>query len=111
LPYGSSAALKFLNYIDPALKQDLNSDTPWAFSPMLSTMNKIHVSGQDGNDLTVSKASWEENVEHLTNGTSTKALAGDVAKRRKWFADEENRKSVKISQDVRSFVLFCGDWY
>ncbi|KAF5333866.1 hypothetical protein D9758_017104 [Tetrapyrgos nigripes] len=39
LPWGSSAALKFMNYIDPTLTHDLGSSTkPWALSPLVSTM-------------------------------------------------------------------------
>jgi len=39
LPWGTSAALKFMNYIDPTLEHDLTSYTkPWALSPLISTM-------------------------------------------------------------------------
>ncbi|KAK7447412.1 hypothetical protein VKT23_014121 [Stygiomarasmius scandens] len=39
LPWGSSAALKFMSYIDPTLTHDLASPTkPWALSPLISTM-------------------------------------------------------------------------
>jgi len=44
LPWGSSAALKFMNLIDPTLEHDLTSATqPWALSPLISTMpNLMH---------------------------------------------------------------------
>ncbi|KAG6916949.1 hypothetical protein DXG01_004498 [Tephrocybe rancida] len=39
LPWGSGAALKFMNYIDPTLEHDLTSQThPWALSPLVATM-------------------------------------------------------------------------
>ncbi|KAF8644906.1 hypothetical protein AX16_008189 [Volvariella volvacea WC 439] len=39
LPWGSSAALKFMQYVDPTLEHNLNSQTrPWALSPLISTM-------------------------------------------------------------------------
>ncbi|KAF4618824.1 hypothetical protein D9613_010086 [Agrocybe pediades] len=39
LPWGTSAVLKFMNYIDPTLEHDLQSSTkPWALSPLISTM-------------------------------------------------------------------------
>lgn len=39
LPWGSGAALKFMNYVDPTLEHDLTSHTkPWALSPLISTM-------------------------------------------------------------------------
>lgn len=39
LPWGSSAALKFMHFIDPTLEHDLMSSTkPWALAPLISTM-------------------------------------------------------------------------
>ncbi|KAH7101492.1 DUF1769-domain-containing protein [Auriculariales sp. MPI-PUGE-AT-0066] len=38
LPWGSSAALKFMNFIDPTLEHDLGGAKPWALSPLVSTM-------------------------------------------------------------------------
>ncbi|KAF8155856.1 hypothetical protein B0H34DRAFT_659245 [Crassisporium funariophilum] len=39
LPWGTSAILKFMHYIDPTLDHDLTSSTkPWALSPLISTM-------------------------------------------------------------------------
>ncbi|KAK1231767.1 hypothetical protein PQX77_005115 [Marasmius sp. AFHP31] len=39
LPWGSSAALKFMNFVDPTLEHDLTSSTkPWALSPLITTM-------------------------------------------------------------------------
>ncbi|KAF8966559.1 hypothetical protein BDZ97DRAFT_1917380 [Flammula alnicola] len=39
LPWGTSAVLKFMHYIDPTLEHDLaSSSKPWALSPMISTM-------------------------------------------------------------------------
>jgi len=39
LPWGIGAVFKFMNYIDPTLENDLQSNTkPWALSPLVSTM-------------------------------------------------------------------------
>ncbi|KAF9475708.1 DUF1769-domain-containing protein [Pholiota conissans] len=39
LPWGTSAVLKFMHYIDPTLEHDLTSSTkPWALSPLIATM-------------------------------------------------------------------------
>jgi len=39
LPWGTSAILKFMHYIDPTLEHDLLSSTkPWALSPLICTM-------------------------------------------------------------------------
>ncbi|OBZ67313.1 hypothetical protein A0H81_12610 [Grifola frondosa] len=39
LPWGSSAALRFMSFIDPTLEHDLaSSSKPWALSPLIATM-------------------------------------------------------------------------
>ncbi|PPQ78628.1 hypothetical protein CVT25_010592 [Psilocybe cyanescens] len=39
LPWGTSAVLKFMHYIDPTLEHDLTSSSkPWALSPLIATM-------------------------------------------------------------------------
>ncbi|KAF9225983.1 DUF1769-domain-containing protein [Gyrodon lividus] len=39
LPWGSSAALKFMQYMDPTLEHNLTSTSkPWALSPLIATM-------------------------------------------------------------------------
>ncbi|CAB4407431.1 unnamed protein product [Rhizophagus irregularis] len=43
LPFGSSLGLKILQYIDPGLQADIYSDEPWAYSPLVYTMNKINL--------------------------------------------------------------------
>ncbi|KAJ3033070.1 hypothetical protein HDV00_006802, partial [Rhizophlyctis rosea] len=42
-PTGSWLAIKFANVIDPALKTDIYSDTPWLYSPLLCSMNIVNV--------------------------------------------------------------------
>ncbi|KZV65332.1 DUF1769-domain-containing protein [Peniophora sp. CONT] len=43
LPWGSSAALKFMKYRDPTMDHDLSSQTkPWALSPLISSMPHLH---------------------------------------------------------------------
>ncbi|KAG0037463.1 hypothetical protein BGZ82_002462 [Podila clonocystis] len=44
LPPFSSIALKFVQFIDPGLQADIYSDKPWAFSPLIATMNTVNVS-------------------------------------------------------------------
>ncbi|KAI9628872.1 hypothetical protein KEM48_011266 [Puccinia striiformis f. sp. tritici PST-130] len=36
-----SVALKAISYIDPSLEHDIYSDKPWAWSPLLATMNHV----------------------------------------------------------------------
>ncbi len=42
-PTGAWIAVKFANYIDPALQTDLYADKPWLYSPMLCSMNAVNV--------------------------------------------------------------------
>jgi len=69
LPWGSSAALKFMNYIDPALEHDLNSQTkPWALSPLISTMPHFSHSRLDGSPSSSrsSSHSWHSAAESVS---------------------------------------------
>jgi hypothetical protein len=43
LPYGTGVALTAVGYIDPNLHHDLYADKPWAFSPLICTMTRVHV--------------------------------------------------------------------
>ncbi|KAG0198692.1 hypothetical protein BGX28_007883 [Mortierella sp. GBA30] len=45
LPPFSSIALRFIQYIDPGLRADIYSAQPWAFSPLIATMNAVNVQG------------------------------------------------------------------
>jgi hypothetical protein len=42
-PTGTWVAMKFANLIDPALQSDVYADKPWLFSPMLCSMNILHI--------------------------------------------------------------------
>ncbi|PWN49014.1 DUF1769-domain-containing protein [Violaceomyces palustris] len=51
LPYGTSIALQFVKVIDPNLQHDLYGDKPWAFSPLVATMNRVqtaHIPSLEG---------------------------------------------------------------
>lgn len=43
LPWGTTAALTAIKYIDPNLTHDVYADKPWAFSPLICTMTRVHV--------------------------------------------------------------------
>ncbi|TCD67432.1 hypothetical protein EIP91_012404 [Steccherinum ochraceum] len=38
LPWGFSAVTAFMQFMDPTLELDINSDRPWALSPLITTM-------------------------------------------------------------------------
>ena len=48
LPWGTSAALHAISYIDPNLHHDVYADKPWAFSPLICTMTRINVERLSG---------------------------------------------------------------
>ncbi|KAF9262340.1 DUF1769-domain-containing protein [Marasmius fiardii PR-910] len=63
LPWGSGAALKFMNFVDPTLEHDLTSSTkPWALSPLISTMPHFmhtRISGSPGSSPSSSTSSLD----------------------------------------------------
>ncbi|KAH8919853.1 DUF1769-domain-containing protein [Atractiella rhizophila] len=104
LPYGTTAILKFVKFIDPAIQHDLNGDKPWALSPLLATMNSIHIA-------TTEKDQWnpeppKEDLTSLVENLQT----GDVAQRKKHFASEEHRKSVTLNKEVIVTSDFCNGY-
>ncbi|KAK3843461.1 MAG: hypothetical protein J3R72DRAFT_440888 [Linnemannia gamsii] len=70
LPPLSSIALKFIQFIDPGLKADIYCDRPWAFSPLIATMNTVNVAGWHLDKATqkkVEEQGQEEDKERLEN--------------------------------------------
>ncbi|KAF9949587.1 hypothetical protein BGZ72_008669 [Mortierella alpina] len=70
LPPLSSIALRFIQYIDPGLQADIYCDRPWAFSPLIATMNTVNVTGWHLDKATQQKVAQEgqdEDKEHLEN--------------------------------------------
>ncbi|KAG0344548.1 hypothetical protein BG004_004363 [Podila humilis] len=59
LPPFSSIALKFIQYIDPGLEADIYGDKPWAFSPLIATMNIVNVSMSSFNGSAAASAATE----------------------------------------------------
>ncbi|KAK3811186.1 MAG: hypothetical protein J3Q66DRAFT_404574 [Benniella sp.] len=70
LPPLSSIALKFVQFIDPGLQADIYADKPWAFSPLIATMNAVNVSGWHIDKATQKKVEEHgeaKDREHLEN--------------------------------------------
>ncbi|KAF9110766.1 hypothetical protein BGX27_005910 [Mortierella sp. AM989] len=119
LPPFSSIALKFIQFIDPGLKADIYSERPWAFSPLLATMNTVNVSGWhideatrkkvDHNGQDQDKARLEKELppwpspegEHIVEDTSllfkeSSTLEADKKKKdEEEQADQESQNSDK----------------
>ncbi|GBB91864.1 hypothetical protein RclHR1_01930006 [Rhizophagus clarus] len=111
LPFGSSLGLKILQFIDPGLQADIYSDKPWAYSPLVYTMNKINLYEEPIIEDDKWLPSWpspygehiEENVICSSEGVEFK----DVSKRKKYFVDKSNRKRFQIKENqIWNFDFF-----
>jgi hypothetical protein len=92
-----------------AVKQDLYADKPWAWSPLLATMNRLSFHKLDTDDSPLPPWTSDQPAEDVTplyRGTEKEGeirhLEGDPGARRKWFAVEENRKQVVLGPRVSS---------
>lgn len=119
LPWGSGMAVKFIKYLDPTLTEDLQSDTPWAFSPLCSTVERLNVSDNaDGNELNDKHdLIIEDDVSCLIHeNEARKVEQGDASSRKKWFRSESHRKGVNLSKKrvafdfAKGFIDFSTLW-
>lgn len=85
LPPGTSLGLKALKWIDPSLETDLYADRPWAFSPLLATMNLISTTG-----AAEGLARIEEDTTNLVKEKIT------TKQRRAYFADKAHREKFNL---------------
>ncbi|GAA5849951.1 hypothetical protein JCM5353_001670 [Sporobolomyces roseus] len=104
LPYGTSAALRFVKYVDPTLSCDLYSDKPWALSPLFSTFQYLSVSDSSSVPSSFNPSPMPENTSLLVPSDPT--LVDTPTKRRSHFAQESSRKSTHLS----SSHLVRGDF-
>ncbi|KAK0203448.1 hypothetical protein DFS33DRAFT_802370 [Desarmillaria ectypa] len=78
LPWGSSAALKFMSYVDPVLEHDLTSQSkPWALSPLIVTMPHFAHSrlDRDLQDIDSSTPPFPTEYTSISDDTSNLYLA------------------------------------
>ncbi|KAA1129061.1 hypothetical protein PGTUg99_026933 [Puccinia graminis f. sp. tritici] len=108
LPFGTGAALKAISYIDPSLENDLYADKPWAWSPLLATMNYIRTERLDADDspLPPCEAATRpvEDCSSLLSGNPTNISKPHL--RRKFFSSAVNRQAIMLGPRdfVRSFL-------
>ncbi|KIR26386.1 hypothetical protein I309_04725 [Cryptococcus deuterogattii LA55] len=115
LPWGTSVATKFI-FIDPTLELDIYADKPWALSPALATMNYLSLEdgSKVGRDLVVKENSLEFiKSKSNDNGTAVPAPKEgnekiEISARRKWLANKENRKKIKLGKDVAVGMEFAN---
>ncbi|GAA5834729.1 hypothetical protein JCM11251_003645 [Rhodosporidiobolus azoricus] len=103
LPYGTSAALRFVKYVDPSLSCDLYADEPWALSPLFATLQRVSVRSTPSSTplptFEPKKGSFPEDVSPLLpSGVSPPP---DSAARRSYFTNSSNRASAKpLTRDL-----------
>ncbi|PVF93512.1 DUF1769-domain-containing protein, partial [Serendipita vermifera] len=113
LPWGSGAALKFMNFVDPTLEHALDSDKPWALSPLISTMPyfAIHRDEQahkkikpEANPAFASShgSYLHEDVSELENVPQFKTPSS----RRQYFSTANHRKEV----DFKTTDIVASDF-
>ncbi|KAG0176747.1 hypothetical protein DFQ29_005692 [Apophysomyces sp. BC1021] len=105
LPYGTSIGVRFLKWIDPGLVCDLYAAQPYAFSPLIVTMNRLAIKQSE-------LLSWpspngepvEEDIELLSNNV-------ELPKDRKTFFNvAENRKAIPINGSQVWSMDFCNPY-
>lgn len=106
LPFGTSLALKAISYIDPSLENDLYADRPWAWSPLMATMNYIKTEKLESEDSQLPQWTETRPVEDCTSllipSSHKQCNISRPHLRRKFFASVENRKSIKLGP--RDFI-------
>ncbi|GAA5959208.1 hypothetical protein JCM21900_004260 [Sporobolomyces salmonicolor] len=111
LPYGTSAALRFVRYVDPSLSCDLYADKPWALSPLFATLQSLSAQNvpADAPLPAFTPSSFPEDLTPLLAGdpAAAAALHGAPAQRRAHFAHEAHRRGLApLARDV----LLRGDF-
>jgi len=113
LPWGFSAALKFMHYVDPTLEQDLASTSkPWALSPLISTMPYLsHRPLETGEPLGPfpPPEPIQDDLSHLrlADGHCTTEMTKN---RRSFFADTARRKAVVFGPEDVISADFCYNY-
>ncbi|KAI9619151.1 hypothetical protein H4Q26_011831 [Puccinia striiformis f. sp. tritici PST-130] len=104
LPFGTGAALKAISYIDPSLENDLYADKPWAWSPLLATMNYIRIDRLEADDSPLPP--WEsatrpvEDCSSLLEGNPTNISKPHL--RRKFFSSAVNRQAIMLGPRINA---------
>ncbi|KAH9441530.1 hypothetical protein Pst134EA_032921 [Puccinia striiformis f. sp. tritici] len=110
LPFGTGAALKAISYIDPSLENDLYVDKPWAWSPLLATMNYIRIDRLEADDSPLPP--WEsatrpvEDCSSLLEGNPTNISKPHL--RRKFFSSAVNRQAIMLGPRVNINAEFAN---
>ncbi|KAK4334064.1 hypothetical protein RTBOTA2_002795 [Rhodotorula toruloides] len=99
LPYGTSAALRFMRYVDPSLECDLYADKPWALSPLFATLQYMSAREHSPTEpLPPFKPdSFPEDLSPLLPSSDASSLVGNPAARRSYFSKAAHRSSTHLT--------------
>ncbi|KAG8748471.1 hypothetical protein FRC10_003604 [Ceratobasidium sp. 414] len=106
LPWGSSAILNFVQYIDPTLQHDIYGEKPWALSPLLSAMPYLQRT-QLTADAPIPNIPTTLLTEEKSEPPLAPPLKGDSDPETRWryFADEACRKGFTFTPKVNFDVI------
>ncbi|EJF59728.1 hypothetical protein DICSQDRAFT_128064 [Dichomitus squalens LYAD-421 SS1] len=122
LPWVFSAALRFMNFIDPTLENDLASRTrPWALSPLIATMPYFHhARATDSGPAPAfppphapinDDTSQLQTIPTATNSSGKGGkLKDSPSKRRSYFTNALRRQEVVLGPDDVVTTDFCYDF-
>ncbi|KAH9823503.1 hypothetical protein DFH28DRAFT_360162 [Melampsora americana] len=99
LPYGTAIAVKTISYIDPGFESDLYADKPWAWSPLLATMNFIKTEKLPSEDTPLPEWDGKKPVEDcntIIKSTMSDPIPPKPHLRRRYFASEANRLALDL---------------
>ncbi|KAG0143505.1 hypothetical protein CROQUDRAFT_661124 [Cronartium quercuum f. sp. fusiforme G11] len=108
LPYGTALAVKAISYIDPGFSSDLYADKPWAWSPLLATMNLINTQKLPADDSPLPE--WDGHRPREDCSTlMPKAMSPPKAHvRRKHFSVQANREEITLGPRGFLNAEFCN---
>ncbi|MBW0535717.1 hypothetical protein O181_075432 [Austropuccinia psidii MF-1] len=102
LPYGTRAAVKAISLIDPSLETDVYSDKPWAWSPLIATMNHLQTKRLDSNDSPLPTWSGTRPIEDCNSLVGHMQKIASKPQRRKFFSSALNRRAIVLGP--RDFI-------
>ncbi|GEM07647.1 duf1769 family protein [Rhodotorula toruloides] len=97
--YGTSAALRFMRYVDPSLECDLYADKPWALSPLFATLQYMSARELSPTEpLPPFKPdSFPEDLSPLVAASDMPALKDNPASRRSYFSKPAHLAQTRLS--------------
>ncbi|RKP08960.1 hypothetical protein THASP1DRAFT_14906 [Thamnocephalis sphaerospora] len=111
LPPGASLGVRMLRaIIDPGLEADLWAEQPWAWSPVVCTMNAIAAwpSEVEAGDEEDRQPDASQPLQEHAQRLYPDRVARSSAERKKYFADEAARSAVELQPELEYAMDFCN---